>query len=368
MTTRFYNIFLLTLLISASAMSCKSFAQTPLPQDDNKAVILSYQRIDEDTQPDTSLRFAQFAAHIDELTDGPYHIVALSDVIAAYTEKDAPDLPANAVAITFSGGYRSIMADAIPLLLDKNLPFAVFIAPTTADMNQPAYLGWKDIRDLGKNRLITLGLHSASYDRLSGLNAADIRQDLTRAQARLREETGLDARFFAYPFGDFDATYRKIVIENGFDAAFGLQSGVAWEGADLWSLPRFTMTDRYASLDRLRLVATALPLPVQDVYPSTPRHNQTEEAGDITAIGFSVAPALRERLDRLSCFVSGQPAPGINVLGESGRVELRLSEMLEEERTRINCTLPVPARDGGEEKWRWFGMLLTQGDETALRD
>jgi hypothetical protein len=114
------------------------------------------------------------------------------------------------------------------------------------------------------------------------------------------------------------------------------------------ALPRFTMTDDFGDLDRFRLTAGALPLPVTDVVP--------EDSGNLAqnppAIGFTVAPEVKD-LSRLSCFVSDIGRTGVMRPG-GGRVEIRLEAPLQDRRTRVNCTLP----DGGNSRWRWFGMLL----------
>ncbi len=35
---------------------------------------------------------------------------------------------------------------------------------------------------------------------------------------------------------------------------------------------------------------------------------------------------------------------------------------LDQDRVRVNCTLPFVSEDGDPTRWRWFGMLLTVGE------
>lgn len=98
-------------------------AETVLPDyDRSSAVIFSYQRIGEDLYPANNLGTDQFMQQLQEMTDGDYHIAALPDIVAAL-ESGAP-LPDKTVALTFSGAYHSALKNAMPLLLERNIPRA----------------------------------------------------------------------------------------------------------------------------------------------------------------------------------------------------------------------------------------------------
>ncbi len=329
-------------------------AQTPLPEDSNAAVILVYHRIGEDRFPDTNIRAAQFTAHVQELASGAYNVIPLPAVISAF--KDGSRLPDRTVALTFDGGHQSILETAAPLLEEHNLPYTIFIPTGHADRQSGAYLDWSDINRLARNSNVTFGLHPARYDRLSEEPDEEITRQINNARTRFREETGREATLFAYPFGEYSAAYRAIIERQGFTAALGQQSGVAYAGTDLYALPRFPMTESYGSLERFRMIATALPLPVSDTEPQAPLL-----AGTQPDIGFTIATGLQAQTDRLSCFVSGQGRPAMEPIGPQ-RIELRLAQPLENNRSRVNCTLPVltDEQDFQEPRWRWFGMLLVR--------
>jgi hypothetical protein len=170
---------------------------------------------------------------------------------------------------------------------------------------------------------------------------------------------GFNAGIFAYPFGEFDENYHEIVSAYGFLAALGQQSGVAYNGSDIFALPRFTMTENYANIDRFQMTANALPLPVTDMTPVHSHIYNTQPS-----IGFT-APELLGKLNTLSCFASGQEKPEINIVGKN-RIELRLKQPIEETRFRLNCTLPVESENTSKAvRWRWLGLLLTI-DDTVL--
>ncbi|HEX2752263.1 MAG TPA: hypothetical protein VHP34_03990, partial [Alphaproteobacteria bacterium] len=133
-------------------------------------------------------------------------------------------------------------------------------------------------------------------------------------------------------------------------------SGVMHAESDFMALPRFIMTDIYGDIDRFRLTANALPLPVADVMP-----DDMVMADNPPMIGFTVSPEIKD-LDRLSCFISGLGKAALVKPG-GNRVEIRLDEPLVDRRTRVNCTIPDDTIIPGQpQSWRWFGMQLVNKD------
>lgn len=338
------------LALSISALCSQTYANET-SFDDKSAVILTYQRIGEDHMPETNIRIEQFSAHIHELLDGDYNIIALPDLVTAL--KNNTPLPPRSIAITFDGGYRSVLDHAIPLLDEHKIPFTLFIS-TNSIKAENRYISTGDLKRLRKNKLVTLGLHPADYIRLARLDDNEIRRQINNAKTDFRKTMGKEAAFFAYPFGEYSTSYRNIVENSGFKAAFSQHSSVAYNGADIMTLPRFTMTEKYADLERFRLITNALPLPVKDLSPADPKLVTNKPV-----IGFTIHKDLENAIEKLSCFASNQDRPQIETVG-SGRVELRLNEPFSEERARINCTLPGPQSEPGEPPvWRWFGLLMT---------
>lgn len=355
------RVFMQLICLVLIACAVPAAAQT---YDRTEAVILAYQRVGEDIYPGTNISADQFAEHVQELIEGGYHVAPLKEIVTALQAK--AKLPDKTVAITFNGAYRSALDKAIPMLLENNLPFTVFFSPGQAGGTAPQYMSWEDLKRLSRHSQVTLGLHPASYTRLTESSDAEIHRQINNAIASYRKELGRDPQFFAYPFGEYTKQYRNIVSQSGFLAAFGQQSGVAYDGSDIYALPRFSLTDAYSDDDRFRMAATALPLPVSDVAPDSP-HIGTDNP---PTFGFTVDDSLAGKLSQMSCFFSEQGKPDIQIVGKN-RVELRVTEPFEEERVRLNCTMPGPQpKPGEDQRWRWFGMLLTtsQPDDTQELD
>lgn len=333
------------------------FCLAQVPRDsvaeEASVVVLSWERLGEDDEDEgADSGSGDFESQIQELERGGHTPVSLSEVVAAVRTGHA--LPPLAVALTFDGGRSEILKRAVPLLLRKRIPFAVFFSSDKADRGGEGYLTWADLRALLENPLVTLGIHPAVYTRLTSSPPEEITRQINRARVRYREELGSEPAFFAYPFGAASAAYRAAVERQNFRGAFGVQSGAAGPLSDLYFIPRFSVMGGYGDVERFRMIARALALPARNVAPEDPLL-----AENPPRIGFSVTPADGESLERLSCSSSGQGRPKIEILGGE-RVELRFPAPFDEEQVRIVCTLPAALPDTDEvPRWRWIGFLLT---------
>ena len=311
--------------------------------DQTAATIIMYHRFGERDYPSTNVRVEQFEAHIRELQSGPYTVLPLEEIIEAY--RAGRELPTHTVAITIDDAYRSVYTEAWPRLRDAKLPFTLFVATDPVDQGLANFLTWDQIREI-KAAGGSIGHHTASHLHMVDATAERVAQEISKASNRYKKELGEIPRVFAYPFGEANLEVRGKIMEAGFIAALGQHSGVAHAGADRFYLPRFPFNENFGSVDRLKLAATALPLPVTDI---TPRDFALTE--NPPHFGFSVSSEIKP-LGRLSCFASpgsGGPAQIIR-LGDR-RVEVRIASAFPAGRARFNCTLPT--REG---RWRWFGM------------
>ena len=337
----------LTLMI----LNTPSHAAT-IEADGANAVVYVYQRVGDNGSPQISISTEQFQEHIRELQSDNYTVMSLPKIIDAI--KNGESLPQRTVAITFEGAYIATLGNAMPLLDAANFPYTIFFSTDMADGSNPGHLTFNEIKNLRKNKLVTIGILPSAYTHMVDLSTEQNASLINKAVAKYREMFNEEPEFFAWPYGEYSAALKKQLSNYSFKAAFGQHSGVLYKGADLMALPRFTMTDMFGDIDRFRLTASALPLPVTDVTPDDMSIKQNPPL-----VGFTVTPELTS-LSKLSCFASGIGKIAVKRLGGS-RVEIRIDEPLEDRRTRINCTLPDDTVIPGQGQiWRWFGMQLIE--------
>lgn len=332
----------------AAAQTAASQARQLAP--DNGAVVLMYHRFGEDSLPSTSVRLEQFEAHLQELTSGRYQVMALPDILARLDAGET--LPAHAVAITIDDAALSVYREAWPRLKAQGLPFTIFVSTEPLDLNLPSYMSWQQLRELAADPLVTIGNHGHAHAHMAWLDPAEQRADIERAAARFREELGLSPSLFAYPYGEASLVLRQNVVEAGFAAAFGQHSGALGEMSDRFTLPRFPLNESYGDMERFRLVANALPLPVDGITPAD--MSIAGGAANPPNFGFTVAEVLGKP-SGLNCFASaGDP----EMMRLDQRIELRFSGPLPAGRVRVNCTLRAASG-----RWRWFGTQFVVADE-----
>lgn len=304
------------------------------------AVVFMYHRFGEADYPATNIRLEQFEAHLTELQTGGYTVLPLPEIVAAI--RDGRPLPDKSVAITIDDAYLSLYEQAWPRLREAGFPFTVFVATDPVDQRFPDFMNWDQLRELHRAG-VTIGNQTARHLHMAAQTKRQVVDDLAVARARFETELGDPPALFAYPFGEASAAVREIVVAAGYGAAFGQHSGVMHRSADRFYLPRFPMSEKFGDIDRFRLIASALPLPVADLTPSDPMLRDNPPL-----FGFTLAADI-ERRNGLSCFASGQGRVHLEWLGP--RAEVRLEEPFPAGRARINCTVPA-----GEGRWRWLGM------------
>ncbi len=342
--------FTTVLLVSAFVLSGLGEAANANITGDG-ASILIYHRFGERGLPSTNIRLDQFDAHLQELSNETYNVMSLPNIVSAFEKGSL--LPDRTLAITIDDAFLSVYTEAWPRLKKAGFPFTLFVSTGPIDNGTAGYMTWNHLRELVADG-VTIGHHSVTHRRMHELSAAENIKEIETANKRFLKELGIVPVLFSYPFGEYTPSVRDIVEAAGFRAAFGQHSGVAHNKADLLTLPRFSMNEKYGSIIRFRLVVNALPLPVSEVIPADPYL-----VNNPPVLGFTVAPNLGD-LARLSCFASHESKPArLERLGER-RIEVRLSKSFPPGRGRVNCTLP--ASDG---RWRWFGIQFIVSDGVA---
>ena len=310
------------------------------------AVVLMYHRFGEDTFPSTSIRVAQFEAHLEHLQDAGYSVVPLADVVAALD--DGAALPDNAVAITIDDAYRSVYDVAFPMLRSYGYPFTVFVATDAVDQGLDANMSWDQMREMAAYGA-TFANHGAAHtsviEQTNGESQAQrlarIRLDIDEGWQRLSEELAPLPGVFAYPYGEYDSDSANLLQEMGLKG-FGQHSGAIGPGSDERALPRFPMAESFADIAEFRTKVASLPMPVLAVEPWDPI---------VTTVQPQIEVTLAEtdaRLGELACYVSAQGRVDVNWLEPERKFTVRPRTPLSNGRQRVNCTAP---RDDGRYLW-----------------
>lgn len=340
-----------TLLQSICLAGLLSVAACAESNSQGHFVVLLYHHVAEDTPRITSVTPMEFESHLDYLDDNGFHVWPLERAVAAL--EDGESIPDRTVAITFDDAYTDIRTNAAPMLEDRGWPYTVFVATQAVDEGQGGIMDWDELRDLA-GRGATLANHGHAHDHLVRRRDGESRkawlaratEDIETGARRLTEETGMDNRLFAWPYGEYNLALDDLAEDLGL-TAFTQASGAVSSLQDPQRLPRFPVAGDYASLDSLKDKLDALPLPVTDQDPEEPERPADARRPELE---INVAAGSFD-MSRLTCFVSGQGSVEPAVSGDGPySVRLQAPRPLPAGRSRYNCTVPA---EGGE-RFYWY--------------
>lgn len=330
-----------------------------LPDDLNSAAVYAYFRVGDDDHDTPGINLQDFQTQIEEISkaENGYHPSSLDTILKAQSNNTS--LPAKTIAMTFEGSETSFLRNALPVLEQNDIPFALFISPGLIDQaeksNDPSIMTWDNIRKIAKSDLATIGLTSYSYTHVDGKTADTLIADLNHARERFRDELKKEPAYFSYPFGEYTPAFLDAISKQGFSAAFGQQSGVIGKKSPRNTLPRFTMTDDFADIERFRMTSASLPFPVTELEPPTTLIDTNPPHP-----GFTVSDEISETdLKKIKCFATGMDKVDVKKIS-TRHFEIRFDTPFEDSKGRLNCTLPAPALEGSDEpRWRWLGFQFT---------
>ena len=176
-----------------------------------------------------------------------WHSVSLSDYVDGRFREGRPSTRGKAVAITFDDAYVDFAENAWPLLRRFGFGATLFVpvdhvgghASWDAEHGPPApLLTWDQLREL-RDQGVEIASHSCSHQRMFELSPEGALEEATRSRAVLKEQLGIEADGFCYPYNWADAAARQAVADAGYRyGVYGADDGTAADERDPYFLPR----------------------------------------------------------------------------------------------------------------------------------
>lgn len=305
-------------------------------------VVFMYHRFGESKYPSTNIRMEQFRAHLELLEDLDVRIIDMPEFLQIMQQ--GTPLPERTALLTADDAYASVYTHAWPVLREKQIPFAVFVASDPVDQGYDAYMNWEQMREMARGG-VTFGNHSASHPYfLDTWNAAQrdaftrrFRAEVLHAEERIRDELGPQPRVFAYPFGEYNRAMEDVLRSLGY-LGFSQFSGPISDDLSPVALPRFPMNENYGAIKGFRTKALTQAFEFADA----PMRDPLVGAGERPAIELHFDSAEDANLDRLTCF----DAEGNSMQIERNGLNLTAVPVApavteQRRRGRYNCTAPV---------------------------
>lgn len=209
--------------------------------------ILAYHKVG-DTDEAYSVAPADFERQMAWLAAHGYTAVSLTDLLGHLTA--GKGLPAKPIVITFDDGYEDNYLTALPIMEKHGMKATVFVI--TDSVGQAPYMDWDQIRAM-RRRGTEIGSHTLAHRVLTDLPLAERLHDARASREALEWQLNTRIRFFAYPFGRFDAATADAVRQAGYLGACSTLTGLNKPGDDVYGLKRINIPRSSLGLLEFRL-------------------------------------------------------------------------------------------------------------------
>jgi peptidoglycan/xylan/chitin deacetylase (PgdA/CDA1 family) len=134
----------------------------------------------------------------------------------------------------------------------------------TAGLCRSAVLGWDEVKELSRDRSVTIGAHTRRHYALSGLSVASAQLEIEASVQRIESELGLPCRHFSYPYGDIGSACQRdfdIVRELGFETAVTARKDLvrARHSRELTALPRIALNGEFQHARYVKVMLSGIP-------------------------------------------------------------------------------------------------------------
>ncbi|WP_148864892.1 polysaccharide deacetylase family protein [Marinobacter fonticola] len=300
--------------------------------------VLQYHHISNETPSATSTTPSLFRGQIDMIQNLELPVRPLEDATKSALAGELGKEPV--IAITFDDAYSSVYETAAPLLLQRDMPFTIFVNTQAITEGRRGYMTWEQLNELAANPEVTIGNHSADHGHL--VRKPDETEDawrervttsLDEAQATLEKKLGQTKPLFAYPYGEFSAALEALVAERNW-YGYGQHSGAVGETSGVTRLPRFPMATSYGQLSSLenKLMSRALPV-AADSLP--------DGIVDINPPTMTLELPEDMKPGPLTCYGSGAGRLNVTETGQGHTVKVSADTTFSSRRFRYNCTYPA---------------------------
>jgi peptidoglycan/xylan/chitin deacetylase (PgdA/CDA1 family) len=152
-------------------------------------------------------------------------------------------------AVTFDDAFMSVVANALPELKRRQIPFTIFV-PTGSLGSRPSWIrpGHPDesevvappetLRMLAGEDLATIGSHSITHPNFRRLDEATAFDELQRSKVELEEIINKPVDLFSFPHGAYDVRCCELARTAGYSHVFTIDPGLAGLTADRFIIGR----------------------------------------------------------------------------------------------------------------------------------
>jgi len=172
-----------------------------------------------------------FRKHMEYLRDRQYSVISMENLVQFFDQ--GTTLPKKSVLITFDDGYTDFATNALPILKELGYPATLF-APTGL-MDNPGYLTWVEIGNLGSSFLVA----NHTWSHQSAYTSKEVMaREIAVADQQLKDRGLNNPKVFAYPYGSDSMPAETELRQQGYLLGFTTQHSLTQCQKKRLQLPR----------------------------------------------------------------------------------------------------------------------------------
>ncbi len=212
------------------------------------AHIFVYHRFDDARYPTTNTSLKELEREFSYLKKHDFHVIPLAKLVQALKRKEP--IESKWVVLTIDDGFKSFLK-ALPLFVKYHYPFTLFIATKPIQRHYSDFLSWKEIERISSYGEIAF--HSHAHPHLVDLSDEEIREDTKKGLDLFTKHLHYKPRFYAYPYGEYDARVKKIIKSFGFLGICNQNIGAIGPRSDPWDLNRIALVGKVSFAPKLSI-------------------------------------------------------------------------------------------------------------------
>lgn len=280
------------------------------------AKIFVYHRFGDARHESTNTSINELRKNFEYFKNNGYKVVKLEEIFEKLKNKE--EIPSNWVAFTIDDAYKSFYQNGLKVFKEYNYPFTLFVYVKATNDRYGDFMTWDQIKDASKYGSIEL--HSYSHKSLVKLSDEEIIEDTQKAIDIFEKNMGYKAKYYTYPYGEYDERTKEILKTFGFEAIINQNNGSVNQNSDIFDINRIALVGNVNLKEKLRYKTLEAKWILPQEYPKD---------GILQGIKVQIDP----NIENAKIFVSTYGWQDVKV--NNGIIELKFNKKLNLARNRV---------------------------------
>jgi peptidoglycan/xylan/chitin deacetylase (PgdA/CDA1 family) len=202
----------------------------------------------DDMQAMLTLAPKTFHQHLEYLDKAAYQTISLYDLEDALRNGTA--LPEKPIILSFDDGYREHYDFVFPLLQRYEMTATFFIVSNW--LGDGNFMTWEQLSQMAEAGM-SIEAHTMSHPDLRNQDEDFLRDEILGNVELIESHLGIRPRFFAYPYGGYDAATLAFLAGTDILGAVSIQSGSLQRLDKIYELRRLMVTNE-TDVEGLRIL------------------------------------------------------------------------------------------------------------------